>query len=67
MKMRARAEAQIIKGLNENRSIQDVYLNSPASPELTNAILAQILNHQSHLNAIKMASVCCPILRAKAA
>jgi hypothetical protein len=68
MNIRSRVEREVLKGLEQQSSLTELILLSPASRAESNEILAEILNHQSHKNAIRVTSKCCPIsARAKAA
>ena len=56
MNIRPKCEQIIMKQLNSQSSLTELFLSSPGSAEITNQVLAQILNQRHHLNTTREAS-----------
>ena len=52
MNIRARAEQEIVKNLNQNISLQEIYLDSSASQLETSMLMMKLINHKDSLNVV---------------
>jgi hypothetical protein len=65
--IRSRTEKSIIENLsNNNLSLQEIYSLSPADNNMTNLIMAKLIN-KYHLNVVPKSSTSSPILKISAA
>jgi molybdate-binding protein len=65
--MSNRIEAELLKNLNNQNSLEDVLLMSQGSAEITNLILMKIINRQHNIHVVQKSSTCCQILDSSAA
>jgi hypothetical protein len=65
--MNNRVEAELLKSINNQNSLEDVLLMSQGSVEQINMILMKIINRQHNLNVVPKQSTCCPILNGSSA
>ena len=63
-----KVEKELLKQLTHHNTLEDLFLLSPGSSEVTNLILAKILNQQHQLHVARKESVsCCPLRNSLAA
>lgn len=60
--MNNKIEAELLKNLTNQNSLEDVLLMSSGSVEITNLILMRIINRQHNIHPIRKSSTCCQIL-----
>ena len=65
--MNNKVEAELLKSMNNLNSLEDVFLMSNGSVEITNLVLMKIINQQHHIHFNRNQSTYCQIFDSSAA
>ena len=57
----ADVEKILLTNMTPQYTLEDLFLMSPGSSELTNLVLAKLLNQRHHLHVASNKFVCCPL------